>query len=75
MKTLYREISSGKVAAVFENCDTTSVIWLDPTKYTRETTELDAKIEILPVLSPNETFEDKIRRIAREEIAAAKAVQ
>lgn len=70
--TIYKEKDTGKIAAVFENCTTKSETWNDTNKYTIE--KIEGQAEIHPDLKPpqteQESLEDKIRRIAREEIGA-----
>ncbi len=68
---VYKEITTGKIAAVFNNCDTQSSYFNNPELFTKEISEeapaIDDSFKRIPKIS--ETLEQKIKRIIQEQKA------
>lgn len=71
MGLVFREKATGKVAAVFENCLSESPVFNNAELYdkeeTRESVCIDPSLQAPPIV--RESLEEKIRRIAKEEVA------
>lgn len=77
MWVAYRDKTTGKINAVFENCITNSTHWENELLFTKEIfTENKPNIDasLIPQPQPKQTLNEKIRGIVQEELIKAGVV-
>jgi hypothetical protein len=72
MKIIFKEKTTGKIAAVFEGCNTLSERYNNTDIYAKDSVEgaVSIDVSLIPPTPQHETLEQKIKRIVKLELEA-----